>query len=36
VLTACAKIDGHNAQQRDSMLMALEERVRLRLLEIRV
>jgi len=31
VLTACAKIDRHDAAQRDSMLMALEDGVRRRL-----
>lgn len=31
VLTACAKLDGHNASQRDSMLMGLEDGVRGRL-----
>jgi hypothetical protein len=31
VLTACAEIDGHSAEQRDGMLMALEARVRARL-----
>lgn len=36
VLTACARIDGHNASQRDSMLMGLEDGVRKRLSEIPV
>jgi hypothetical protein len=34
VLTACAKIDNHDASQRDSMLMALEDGVRNRLAQI--
>lgn len=34
VLTACAKLDGHNTSQRDSMLMALEDGVRNRLASI--
>jgi hypothetical protein len=36
VLTACAELDGHNAEQRDSMLMVLESRVRGRLATIPV
>ena len=36
VLTACAKIDGHDAGQRDSMLMALESGVRGRLMQLPV
>jgi hypothetical protein len=34
VLTACAVLDDHDAQQRDSMLMALEDGVRGRLADI--
>jgi len=34
VLTACAKIDGRDEAHRDGMLMALESRVRERLLTI--
>jgi hypothetical protein len=34
VLTACAVLDDRDAQQRDSMLMALEDRVRGRLADL--
>ena len=35
-LIACAKIDGHNAAQRDGMLMGREAGVRDRMIEIDV